>query len=91
MTISDCLEEIAFLMKQAMGADKCKVIIKEQFDKMEEFGFPSTLAQSAIAEKSAVVIPDMAQSDARSDSESATLLKIRSALCVPIMAENDVI
>ena len=90
MNLSDCLEEVAFLMKQAMGADKCKVILKEQFDQMEEFGFPSTLAQSAIVEKSAVVIPDMAQSDAKSDSESATLLKIRSALCVPIMAENDV-
>jgi adenylate cyclase len=58
---------------------------------MEEFGFPSTLAQSAITEKSAVVIPDMAQSDVIADSESATLLKIRSALCVPIMSENDVI
>jgi adenylate cyclase len=91
MNLSDCLEEIAFLMKQAMGADKCKVILEEQFDKMEEFGFPSTLAQSAITEKSAVVIPDMAQSDAKSDSDSATLLKIRSALCVPIMAENEVI
>jgi len=91
MNLSDCLEEIANLMKRAMGADKCKVILKEQFEKMEEFGFPSTLAQSAINEKSAVVIPDMAQSDAIADSESATLLRIRSALCVPIMAENDVI
>ena len=91
MNLSDCLEEVAFLMKQAMGADKCKVILKEQFDQMEDFGFPSTLAQSAIGEKSAVVIPDMAQSDAKSDSESATLLKIRSALCVPIMTENEVI
>jgi len=91
MNLSDCLEEIAFLMKQAMGADKCKVILKEQFDEMEDFGFPSTLAQSAISEKSAVVIPDMAQSDAAQDSESATLLKIKSALCVPIMTENEVI
>jgi adenylate cyclase len=91
MNLSDCLEEIANLMKRAMGADKCKVILKEQFEKMEEFGFPSTLAQSAINEKSAVVIPDMAQSDAIADSESATLLKIRSALCVPIMSENDII
>ncbi len=91
MNLSDCLEEVAFLMKQAMGADKCKVILKEQFDQMEDFGFPSTLAKSAIEEKSAVVIPDMAQSDAKSDSESATLLKIRSALCVPIMTENEVI
>jgi adenylate cyclase len=91
MNLADCLEEIAFLMKQAMGADKCKVILKEQFEKMEEFGFPSTLAQSAINEKSAVVIPDMAQSDAAKESESATLLNIRSALCVPIMAENEVI
>ncbi len=91
MNLSECLEEIANLMKKAMGADKCKVILKEQFERMEEFGFPSTLAQSAINEKSAVVIPDMAQSDAVADSESATLLKIRSALCVPIMTENDVI
>jgi adenylate cyclase len=91
MNLADCLEEIGHLMKQAMGADKCKVILKEQFDRMEEFGFPSTLAKSAIKEKSAVVIPDMAQSDAQSESESATLLKIRSALCVPIMAENQVI
>jgi adenylate cyclase len=91
MNLSDCLEEIAFLMKQAMGADKCKVILKEQFEEMEDFGFPSTLAQSAITEKSAVVIPDMAQSDAAQDSESATLLKIKSALCVPIMTENEVI
>jgi len=90
MNLSDCLEEIAFLMKQAMGADKCKVILKEQFEEMEDFGFPSTLAQSAIMEKSAVVIPDMALSDASQDSESATLLKIRSALCVPIMAENEI-
>ena len=91
MNLSDCLEEIAFLMKQAMGADKCKVILKEQFDEMEDFGFPSTLAQSAITEKSAVVIPDMAQSDAAQDSETATLLKIKSALCVPIMSENEII
>lgn len=90
MNLNDCLEEVAHLMKQAMGADKCKVILKEQFDIMEELGFPSTIAQSAIEEKSSVVIPDMAQSDTYNDSDSATLLQIRSALCVPIMAENEV-
>jgi len=85
------LEEIAFLMKQAMGADKCKVILKEQFDKMEEFGFPATLAQSSINDKSAMVIPDMVQNDVSSGSDSAILLRIHSALCVPIMTENEVI
>jgi adenylate cyclase len=91
MNLNDCLEEVASLMKQAMGADKCKVILQEQFDTMEELGFPSTIAKSAINEKSSVVIPDMAQSDIQQDSDSATLLHIKSALCVPIMAENDVI
>ncbi len=91
MNLPECLEEVGNLMKQAMGADKCKVILKEQFDRMEEFGFPSTIAKSAIYEKSSVVIPDMAQADVRAESESATLLRIRSALCVPIMAENEVI
>lgn len=90
MNLPECLEEVGNLMKQAMGADKCKVILKEQFDRMEEFGFPSTIAKSAIYEKSSVVIPDMAQADVRAESESATLLRIRSALCVPIMAESEV-
>jgi adenylate cyclase len=91
MNLQDCLEEVANLMKQAMGADKCKVILAEQFERMEELGFPATIAKSAILEKSSVVIPDMAQSNVRSESESATLLKIRSALCVPIMSEAEVI
>ncbi len=91
MNLQDCLEEVANLMKQAMGADKCKVILAEQFERMEKLGFPATIAKSAILEKSSVVIPDMAQSNVRSESESATLLKIRSALCVPIMSEAEVI
>lgn len=91
MNLPECLEEVARLMKQAMGADKCKVILKEQFNKLEELGFPSTIAESAIKEKSSVVIPDMSKSDSTSSSDSAVLLQIKSALCVPIMSESDVI
>jgi len=91
MNLPECLEEVASLMKQAMGADKCKVILKEQFGEMEELGFPSTIAQSAIREKSSVVIPDMSKSDAIDSSGSAALFQIKSALCVPIMSEDKVI
>lgn len=91
MNLPECLEEVASLMKQAMGADKCKVILKEQFSELEELGFPETIAQSAIQEKSSVVIPDMSKSDAVSSSDSAAMLQIKSALCVPIMSEDEVI
>jgi len=91
MNLPECLEEVATLMKQAMGADKCKVILKEQFTELEELGFPETIAQSAIHEKSSVVIPDMSKSDAVSSSDSAAMLQIKSALCVPIMSEDEVI
>ena len=91
MNLPECLEEVATLMKQAMGADKCKVILKEQFSELEELGFPETIAESAIQEKSSVVIPDMSKSDAVSSSDSAAMLQIKSALCVPIMSEDEVI
>ena len=78
-------------MKISMGADKAEIILEENFDRLVELGFPTSIARQAIDQKSVVIIPDLtAQSDS-APSKSAILLQIRSILCVPVLIEEDVV
>ena len=81
------LHEVAKLMQTSMGAEKCEVIQAERFSQLADLGFPTSVAQQAIEQRSAVVIPDMSEI---TPGKSALLLRIRSALCVPIMIGDEV-
>jgi len=89
--IDTALVEVSDMMKKAMGADRCEVILAEDFDQLTEMRFPTTIAMAAIEKHSAVVVPDMESSEYSRKSDSSLLLRIRSALCVPIMAGEFVI
>jgi class 3 adenylate cyclase len=90
LDIETALKEVSALMKRAMGTDKGEVILANQFNQLRELGFPTSIARSTIEQKSAIVIPDMvANQDPVSDS--ARLLRIRSAMCVPVVAGQQVI
>ncbi len=91
MDIDTALREVSSLMKTAMGADKCEVILADRFDRLSELGFPTSIAKIAIEQRATVVIPDMAAESDQSASKSALLMKIRSALCVPVMSGEDII
>jgi len=80
------LHEIARLMQTSMGAEKCEVIRAEHFGRLADLGFPTSVAQQVIEQRSAVVIPDMS----KHAGKSALLLRVRSALCVPIMIGDEV-
>ncbi|HLE29094.1 MAG TPA: adenylate/guanylate cyclase domain-containing protein [Anaerolineales bacterium] len=81
------LHEIARLMQTSMGAEKCEVIRAEHFGRLADLGFPTSVAHQAIDQRSAVVIPDMSK---HAPGRSALLLRVRSALCVPIMIGDEV-
>ena len=87
--LDTALREVSNLMKVAMGADKCEVVLAERFGQLAELGFPTTIAELAIDKRSAVVIPDV-QADAAL-GKSALLLRVRSALCVPVMSGEEVV
>jgi len=89
LDLDTALREVSNLMKLSMGADKCEVILSERFDMLHELGFATSIAQQALDQRSAVIIPD-AQSD-QALGKSAVLLRIRSALCVPVMSGEEVI
>ena len=72
-----------------MGADRCEVILKEQFGQLNQLGFATSIAQQAIDQRSAVVIQD-AQSNP-SLGKSAFLLRIHAAMCVPVIIGDQIL
>jgi diguanylate cyclase (GGDEF)-like protein len=84
------IQEIAKLMRLSMGAEKCEIILADQFDQLGELGFPTSIAKQAIEQRSVVIIPDLAAMNGQTPSKSALLLHIRSVLCVPVVIDTEV-
>jgi len=86
--LNDALAEVSELMKKAMRADRCKVILAPEFGSFQELGFPKTMAETAIETGSAVVMPDTGELQ---PSESAVFMRLTAALCIPVIAGEEVI
>jgi diguanylate cyclase (GGDEF)-like protein len=82
------LAEVSELVRTALRAAKCEVILAERFAQLPELGFPTYLANQAIEQRSIVSVADVPN---QAPSHSAHLLRLRSALCMPLMRGNDVI
>ncbi len=89
--LETALGEVADMMQEAMGADKCRVILSDNFPRLQELGFPTTIANKAIEQRAALLIPDVAATaDHPSLGKSSLLLRVRSALCVPILIGEEI-
>jgi adenylate cyclase len=84
------LREVSSMVRVALGADRCEVILPDQFDRLRDHGFPVTIARMAIERRSVVNIPDIGLEE-DPVRESASLLRIRSVLCVPVLSGDEVI
>jgi adenylate cyclase len=91
--LDTALREVSDLMREAMGADKSKVILADSFSRLQELGFPTSIAKKAISQRAAVIIPDMYMSTQTDPTlgKSGLLMHIHSALCVPVMMGDEVI
>jgi diguanylate cyclase (GGDEF)-like protein len=90
LDLKTAMQEVSRLLQVSMGADKCEVILAESFTQLGELGFPTSIAQQAIDQRSVVIIPDLPAQADQSPSPSALLLRIRSVLCVPVLIDGDV-
>lgn len=86
LDLDAALKQVSDLIRRTMGADRCEVITAAQFNRLSELGFPTTIARMAIEQNTTVIIPD-AENEKLSDS--ASLYRVRSALCVPIVSGED--
>lgn len=89
LNLPTALHTVANLMKVAMGADRCEVILVDQIDRLAELGFARSIAQQAIQQRSAVIIQNATTDQAV--GKSAALLNIHSAMCVPIVTGEDIL
>lgn len=90
LEIDTALHEVSRLLALSLGADRCEVVLAEQFNQLSELGFPESIAHTAIERKSTVIIPDMS-AESRRFGHSASLMRIRSAICVPMISGDQVI
>lgn len=91
LDMDTALSEVSNLMKRSMGAERCEVILADQFSQLRELGFPESIAKLAIEQRSAVIIPDLATLSDQEVGKSAMLYRIRSALCVPVLSGEEVL
>ncbi|MBN2146802.1 MAG: FHA domain-containing protein [Anaerolineales bacterium] len=91
LDLPTALSEVSSLMRKAMGAERCEVILADQFDRLHELGFPETIARKAIKEHATIIIPDFSTSPTHKDSDSARLYGVRSVLCVPVISGDNIL
>jgi diguanylate cyclase (GGDEF)-like protein len=89
--LDTALKEVSNLARTAMGADRCEVIPANRFDRLGELGFPTSLARQAIDQRAVVFIPDLSSEFDTAVGQSPLLLHIRSVLCVPGLAGDEVV
>lgn len=89
LDIDKALHEIAIFLKTAIGADKCHILLADQFGEIKKLGYSESIARIAIEQLSLVVFPD--PQTFAFPSDSALFLRIRSALCIPILNEQEAV
>jgi diguanylate cyclase (GGDEF)-like protein len=85
------LKEVSNLARTALAADRCEVIPASRFDQLAELGFPTTFARQAIDKKAVIFVPDLGTDPTEPRGQSSLLLNVRSVLCVPGLAGDEVI
>jgi diguanylate cyclase (GGDEF)-like protein len=90
LDLKTAMQEVSKLLQVSMGADKCEVILASDFERLNELGFPTSIARQAIEQRSVIILPDLTAQAGLIPSQSALLLHIRSVLCVPVITEDEV-
>lgn len=91
LDIDVALKEVSRLLRLTLGAEKCRVILAEDFERIDELGFPTTIAKFAIEKRTIVLLPNKGAESKKLLSDSARFLKVRTALCVPVVSGEQTI
>lgn len=91
MEVDVVLNEVARLLSITLGADKCQVILAEDFERIGDLGFPTTIAKYAIDKQSTVLLPTPGPEGKGLMSDSAHFLRVHTVMCVPVLHEGKTI
>lgn len=91
MDVDVALKEVSRLLQLTLGADKCSVILATDFHRLNELGYPESIARAALDNKSTVLVPSRDPASRGLMSDSARHFKVHTALCVPVISNEEVI
>ncbi|MQC26278.1 MAG: FHA domain-containing protein [Chloroflexi bacterium] len=91
LDVDVALKEVSRLLRLTLGADKCRVILAEDFNRIMELGFPTSIADFAIENRTTVLLPSRGPESKQLMSESARTLRVHTVLCVPVVSADKVI
>lgn len=91
LDVDVAMNEVSRLLRLTLGADKCQVILAEDFSRLQELGFPRTIARAAIDRRSTVLLPSKEPESKVLLSDSAKILRVHTALCVPVVSNDKTI
>jgi hypothetical protein len=60
LDLETAMPEVSDIMRVAMCATKCELILAERFNQLSELGFPTSIARQATEQHSVIIIPDLA-------------------------------
>ena len=85
--LDTALKEIGEMTQRAMGADQAGVILAKDFARLDDLEIPVSITRQALEMQSVVVEHDLNANTDDPDSQD----KICSALCLPIISEQEVV
>lgn len=91
LDVDAALKEVARLLRVSLDADKCQIILADDFDRMAELGFPETIGNYTLKNRTTVLLPSKNPESKKLLSESARLLRVHTALCVPVGTGDKII
>ncbi len=90
LDIQDALKKVSELMGSAMDADRCEVVLADQFVRLRDLGFSRTIANKVIQSRATLLVPNPEVVSAGELSDTAAGLLVHSVLCVPVTSGDEV-
>lgn len=91
LDVEVALKEVSRLLQVTLGADQCQVVLQQDFDHLEEQGIPRTIAQTAIEQRSALLLPSQEPETRSLLAGASHQLNLHTVLCVPVVSDDKTI
>lgn len=87
--LNTAIAEVSTLVERMMGADRCQIVIMEDFGEFKGIGIPISVVRGIIEQQSAMIIENV-QADPIM-RRSLPLKGVDSILCVPVIVDEKVV
>jgi diguanylate cyclase (GGDEF)-like protein len=87
--LDDALKEIVELIQRMLGAEKCQIILADNFDHLHELGIPISFAQKTVENQTATIFSSVQEEPPK--GKDLITQPVQSMLLVPVLIDQMVV